>query len=175
MTKTITFVYFNPIPKTAEELKKMYRHLTKAYHPDLGGTNEAMRVVIDEFKALFAKLKDIHPNMEGETYTAKTPTSETPEEFIQIIEALIKMEGIAIEIIGRFIWVAGDTKPHKDKIKEMGFKWHSKKIQWYLPYEGYRKYNSKEYTMNDIRSMFGSQEVETEKREYKNNLATALA
>ena len=33
---------------------------------------------------------------------------------MEVIEKLIKMNGITIEIIGSFVWVSGNTKEHKD-------------------------------------------------------------
>ena len=36
--------YFVPAPQTAEELKKMYRELTKTHHPDNGGDNDVIDI-----------------------------------------------------------------------------------------------------------------------------------
>jgi hypothetical protein len=70
---------------------------------------------------------------------------------------------VTIEIIGFFIWVSGNTKPYRDILKEHKFKWHSKKLNWYLAPAWYVKMNrSKDYSMADIRTMYGYQEVETE-------------
>jgi curved DNA-binding protein CbpA len=151
--------YFQPIPTTAEELKKAYRKLALKHHPDSGGTDEAMKQVNAEYEKLFQKVGNIHTNAKGETY--QKDTGETPEEFINIINILVKMEGITIEIIGRFIWVEGNTKPYKDQLKEMKFRWHSKKVRWYLAPEDYVKRSRKDYSMDDLREMYGSQEVET--------------
>ena len=150
--------YFQPIPTTCEELKKMYRALAFQHHPDRGGNLEAMKAVNNEYDALFAKLKDIHTNAQGETYTASTPTSEAPEEFRDIIAALINLDGLVIEIIGKFVWLSGNTKPHKDIIKSLGFRWSNNKMSWYKSPEGYRRRTGTEYTLDAIRDMFGSQQ-----------------
>jgi multiple sugar transport system permease protein len=47
--------HFIPEPRTLEELKKLYRTLTKIHHPDCGGTNDDMKVVNAEYKTLFEK------------------------------------------------------------------------------------------------------------------------
>ena len=150
--------YFNPLPQTAEELKKMYRKLAFTHHPDNGGNEEEMKIVNSEYAQLFDKLKDIHTNAQGERYTKET--KETPEQFISIINELIRFDGMLIEIIGSFIWVSGDTKPYKEQLKAMGFKWSPNKSSWYLVPEGYKRKNRKHYSMDDIRGMYGSQEVE---------------
>ena len=85
---------------------------------------------------LFERVKRIHVNKDGETY--ERDTEETLEEFQTLIAELLKLDNITIEIIGCFVWVAGDTKPHKDKLKVLGFKWHNKKKCWYKSPEGYR-------------------------------------
>ena len=148
--------YFVPVPQTAEELKKMYRELTKIHHPDNGGDNDIMARINNEYTELFPKLKDIHQNKDGETYTAKNPTNETPQDFIDLINELMRMDNIVIEVIGCFVWVSGDTKPHKEKLKELRFKWHSKKICWYLAPEDYRPRSRKDYEMDEIRAMYGT-------------------
>lgn len=159
--------YLNNI-NTLEELKKAYHKLALKMHPDRGGDVEEMKVLNNEYDELFKKVSHIHKNAKGETYTKKT--NEKPFEFINIINNLMKMNGITIEVIGSFIWVSGDTKPHKEGLREMKFRWHSKKKCWYKAPEGYRKYNNKQYSMNDVRTMFGTRYyAETES---ENGLAT---
>jgi len=111
---------------------------------------------------LFPRLKDVHTTKEGKVYTSRKSSSETPEQFIAIIDRLIRMEGIRIEIIGSFIWVSGNTKPYKDIVKELGFRWHSSKCSWFLAPEWYVKRNRQDYSMEEIRIMFGSRDIETE-------------
>ena len=145
--------YFNN-PQTLEELKKQYRELAMKHHPDRGGSDEAMKAVNAEYNALFPKLKDIHTNKDGETYTKET--AETPEFFKDLISELMSMDGIIIEIIGCFVWITGDTKPNKDRLKALNFKWHMKKSAWYLAPEDYRKRSRRDYELDEIRAMYGT-------------------
>jgi len=150
MTKT----YFNPTPRTLEELKAAYRKLAMQHHPDRGGSDEAMKAVNAEYDRLFPKLKNVHKNKDGEEYTKET--AETPEFFKDLINELMSMDGIIIEIIGCFVWVTGNTRPNKDRLKALKFQWHSKKAAWYLKPEDYRKRSRKEYDLDEIRSMYGT-------------------
>ncbi len=114
-----------------------------------------MKLINAEYDNMFAKVKDIHKNKDGEIYTKEN--METATEFKDIIDRLIKMQGLEIEVIGKFIWVSGDTKPYKEGLKTLGFRWHSKKKMWYKAPEGYkRRGGGKEYSMDEIRDMYGS-------------------
>ncbi|MCL1994605.1 MAG: DnaJ domain-containing protein [Defluviitaleaceae bacterium] len=151
--------YFTTTPTTLEELKKAYRKLAIQHHPDAGGTKEAMQAINNEYELLFSRVGHIHTNAEGETYEKQT--SETPEYFINIINELIRFEGITIEIMGSFIWISGNTKPYKEQLKALKFRWSSNKQSWYLAPEDYKRRSRTKYSLQDIRNMYGSKEVET--------------
>jgi len=143
-------------PQTLEELKRQYRALAQKHHPDNGGSTETMKAINSEYGDLFPKLKDIHQTKGGTTYTAKQESTETAEQFIDLINELMRMDNIIIEVIGCFIWVTGDTRPHKEQLKALRFKWHSKKYAWYLAPENYRRRSRKDYELDEIRSIYGT-------------------
>ena len=147
--------FFNN-PRTLEELKRQYREFAMKHHPDKGGDNEIMKAINSEYDELFPKLKDVHQTKDGDTYTSKQETSETSEQFKNIISELMIMDDIVIEIIGCFVWVTGNTKTYKDRLKELKFQWHSKKIAWYLKPEDYKKRSHKDYDLDEIREMYGT-------------------
>ena len=146
--------YFRNV-RTLEELKKAYRVLAMANHPDRGGDLEKMKEINAEYDAVFQKVKNLHTNAKGETYTKET--EEAPEEFRNIIDRLMKMVGVHVEVIGSFIWLSGNTKAHKDAIKELGFKWSKNKGMWYKSPDGYRRKSRINHSIDDIRDMFGVQ------------------
>ena len=77
---------------------------------------------------------------------------------MNLINKLITLYGIHIEVIGSFVWVSGETKPHKETLKELGFRYHTTKKVWYKAPTDYIKYNrNKKYSMNEIRNMYGVQ------------------
>ena len=154
--------WFNPIPKTAEELKKQYKTLAMANHPDRGGNTSDMQEINNEYDILFEKLKNIHTNAEGKTYTASTETKETPEEFKNIINSLINLEGINIELCGSWLWVTGNTREHKETLKDLKFKWSRSKSAWYFHSNDYRKSSSKTYSLDEIRDLYGSETIKAE-------------
>lgn len=164
--------WFIPIPETAEELKKAYRKLAMKYHPDMGGTDAEMQEINNEYEQLFARLKDVHKNVKGETYTAKEATAETPAEFIEIISKIINLQGVDIEICGSWIWLHGNTKEYKDIFKALKFRWSANKKSWYWHADGYKRRSRGKYTMDEIRDMWGSAKI---KQNAENGIAVAYA
>lgn len=149
--------------KTAEELKKEYRRLAKQLHPDLGGNEEEIKVMQNEFEKLWERLKNVHKNSEGESYTRET--TETAKEFIHIIEVLTHLDGIEVEICGSWVWVSGNTKEYREILKQLNFKWAYKKQAWYYHTEPFRKRSKRKLTLDEIRDMFGSQKYQNQKEE----------
>ena len=145
--------YFANI-NTLDELKAQYRRLAKANHPDHGGDTATMQAINREYTELFEILKKQH-NASADEYHQ---TTEAPEEFIEIIEKLMKLDGLEIELCGSWLWIGGNTKEHKDALKEARCRWSSNKKLWYWhhPEEG-RKWHRGKATMNQIRSKYGSQ------------------
>lgn len=163
MTATKTKIkWFIPTPKTLEELKKAYRTLAMKNHPDIkGGSVQAMQEINNEYDELFTVLKDRHETATGTTYTSTAKTTETPEQFRNIIDKLINLDGVTVEIVGSWIWLTGNTYTHKEVIKSIGFKWASHKKAWYFHNDDYKKKSSKHFDLDEIREMYGSQTVQT--------------
>lgn len=146
---------------TLEELKKEYKKLLFQYHPDINpnGTKECQKINA-EYDVMFEKLKNTHKNSKNETYTSNTETSETVNEFKDILNAIIRFAGIKIEIIGSWIWVTGNTIACKAELKKLGFTWSNNKKAWYYHTSPFKKRSKNKYNMNDLRNMFDTEEVD---------------
>lgn len=139
---------------TLEELKKQYRRLAMKYHPDCGGSIEIMQAINAEHDALFETLKKQH-NASADEYHQ---TTETAAEFRDIIEALLKFGEIVVELCGSWVWVSGNTKPHREQLKALGLRWSQNKKQWYWHHEEPgRKWRRGNTSMEEIRRKYGSQ------------------
>lgn len=145
--------YFTNV-NTLEELKKAYRRLAMKHHPDRGGSKETMQAINAEYEKLFKILKDKH----NETADEHHQTTETPEEFIEIISKLINLDGLEIELCGSWLWIGGETKKHKEELKAAGCYWSSNKKLWYWRHpEDARHYHRGSKTIGEIRAKYGSQ------------------
>ena len=151
-----TMKYFVPEPQTLEDLKAQYRQLAMKHHPDRGGSEEAMKAVNNEYDVLFPKLKNVHKTKDGEKYTARRESAETASDFKDLIDVLMRMDDITIEVIGCFVWVTGNTKPYREQLKELRFRWHSSKNAWYLKPEDYHRQSRRDYNLEEIRQMYGT-------------------
>lgn len=60
------------------------------------------------------------------------PAQDSPEEGEQAIRRAAEEFGLAIRETSLCLWLAGDTKPHKDALKKAGAKWSAKKGAWYF-------------------------------------------
>lgn len=158
------FKYFNSC-ECLEDVKETYRKLCFKFHPDISKEANAtaiMQEINNEYTKAFNVYKDIHRNAQKETYTSNTASNETPEEFSNIINAVIHFTGIKIEIIGKWIWITGNTMPYREDLKCLKFTWCSNKKAWTYHRPEDRKLTRKNYSFDTIRSMFGSMEVKTE-------------
>ena len=63
-------------------------------------------------------------------WSSRSEHSEVEKKVKQAIDAIINLDGLDIEIIGVWVWVSGDTKQHKDKLKEAGFVWNRVQCKW---------------------------------------------
>lgn len=148
--------------KTAEDVKSLYRELAKKLHPDCGGNAEEFKAMMNEYRDAFNRLKGVHVNQAGETYEKET--TETPEEFADIINEVIHFDGVNVEIIGSWVWLTGATMIYKDEIKAAGFWWSKTKKAWYWNGSDKKTTRRGRYSMDGLRNHWGSQAVKEEEQ-----------
>lgn len=152
---------------TIEEAKKQYYRLCLKWHPDVqGGDEDVMKEVNAEWDYLRKHNYNIHESSTGSTYTdwSQDAPDDVTNDFADIIDQLIHMQGLEIEICGSWLWVGGNTKEHRDGLKGMGMRWASKKQRWYKAPKDWKRKNHRELSMAEIRNRFGSTTVKTEER-----------
>ena len=153
---------------TLEELRKQYKELLKQYHPDNGGDVAVMQEVNTEYNKLFKILKNHHDNAQHDStnnseseYSKNMYDWENDKALRDVLNQIIKFNGIDIEIVGQWVWVSGNTYACKKELKEIGFKWASQKKMWYWHSEAFRKKSKKTLSMDAIRNYYGSTKVNT--------------
>ena len=140
--------------KNLEELKKEFRRLAMIHHPDRGGDVETMKQINADHDAAFEILKKRHNESADEFHQ----TTETAEEFRDIIAALLKLDGLTVELCGCWLWIGGNTREHKEELKAAGCRWSNNKKMWYWHHiEEGSKWHRGKRTMSEIRTKYGSQ------------------
>lgn len=151
---------------TLEQLRKQYKELLKAHHPDNGGNVADMQEINAEYDQLFKVLKDKHESTTADgdkaTYDNMKYDFSEDKALREILQKIIGFSDITIELCGSWIWLSGNTYQHKTELKEIGFKWASQKKQWYWHSEAFRKKGKKALSMDEIRNYYGSTEFKTE-------------
>ena len=127
------------------EAKKIYKILARKLHPDVGGSTE-------QFKILNAVYNYVLENGIMESDDAAFDL-----ELEKVISNILHYEDLIIEVVGSWIWLSGETKAIKEILKELKFKWASKKKQWY--YGEMKGRNPKQKSMDDIKAKYGCQTV----------------
>ncbi|MEA3315660.1 MAG: hypothetical protein U9Q30_07400 [Campylobacterota bacterium] len=150
MTHTQIENYFIDI-KGINEAKKIYKKLAKLLHPDMDDGDT------ESFKLLNNIYNDI---IENKIYFSDDTKFDI--ELEKIISQILHYENIIIEVVGSWIWLSGDTKIIKDKLKELNFRWAKNKKMWYFGEK--IKNGGKTKSMEDIKSKYGCQTVKTKEK-----------
>lgn len=142
--------------KTLDELKKSYRRAALEHHPDRGGDEETMKAVNADYAARFEERMQ-NTQAAADTTGATRATSESAGDFIQIIDHLLRMDGLEIELCGRWLWIGGNTKAHKEELKACGCRWSPKKKlwSWHFKEDGECR-TRRNVSMAEIRMKYGS-------------------
>lgn len=138
---------------TLSEIKVEYKRLAKVNHPDVGGDTATMQAINGQYEEAVERIK-----REGEHAEREAAAQEVPAEFVAIINAVIGLDRIVVELVGAWLWVTGDTFPHKDALKAAGFKWASKKRAWYWHPANASTLGSKK-SLEQIKAKYGAQRV----------------
>ena len=162
--------YFKNV-NSLEELRKQYKKLLKKYHPDNAtGSTKATQEINAEYDRLFKVLKNKYESRHtSDTNGSKADFNKKYYDFSEdqalrdMLNKIIGFNSVTIEIIGNWIWCF-DSFGFRKELKELGFKYAGQKKAWYWHSEAFRKRSKKTLSMDDIRSYYGSTEVETEEK-----------
>jgi hypothetical protein len=144
---------------TISDVKTLYKDLAKKHHPDCGGDTAIMQEINTEYAFASAKV------LKGENLSEEEIENELMniEAYRVAINAIIYLEGIQIEILGTWLWVSGDTKPHcsiksggSGILPDAGFVFGWEKKAWYFRTEEFKTKNRKKMSLEEIRNKYGS-------------------
>lgn len=163
-------IYFGSI-KSMKELKEAYKALAAIHHPDRGGDTVTMGKINAEYDQKVKELAKGEAPAKHTTNAAEGMTDEEiaraiAEEFKATLDALMQLDldGVKVELIGSWLWVSGNTKPIKDELKALKFRWCPKKEgQPWTWHDSYTYYPSSKgrNTKRDIEEKYGVEELKS--------------
>lgn len=162
---------------TAEEAKRLYKELARKHHPDVGGDLRTMQEINAEYATFQARGAGANARERQRTAHAENRKSAADFHDLNEVEGTLKEKieaalnmGLDVELIGLWVWVSGDTKPHKEELKAQGFKWSPKKEgqPWY--FAGVPSFNRKPQDLETIRASYGSTRFTRERQPERESL-----
>jgi len=151
--------------KTVNEIKALYRILAMRWHPDRkGGDNETMKSVNAAYETALKSHdgeRSVGSDGREHYYRWNEKVERAAMDIISKLLAL-RMANVEIDLVGTWVWVGGDTKPNKGRIKALGLKWHSKRVRWYWRPDGYRRRYNGRLSYGDLKNVYGCRSFESE-------------
>lgn len=149
-SKRIAGMFDTSIIEDIDGLKKEYFRLAKIYHPDAGGTNEQFQVLQQEYE------QHLNTLLSGSKLTAEQQKNELEldKALRDAASALTGLPGIEIELVGKWLWVSGNTFPIKAQLSAAGFTWAPVKKLWY--YKGTESRGRGNLSIEEIKLKYGS-------------------
>lgn len=145
--------YFNEC-RTIEEAKALYNILAKKNHPDKGGDTATMQAINTEYAFACAHIA----KGAGMTDAEANEEVRLSEEYRQIIEAIINLPNIEIELVGRWLWITGNTYPLRKQLKEINLSYSGPRKAWYYSPDEYKGRASNK-TLEEIKTKYGSEKI----------------
>jgi len=147
---------------SVEKVKTLYRELAFAYHPDRnpGIDIEIIKEINKQYKLKLESLNGSKSTNNEIEFTYRY-NEHIEQELIDVINKLLMIDFNDLEfyLIGQWIWVSGNTKPYKEKLKALGFLWNSNRLLWYYRPESQKSYYRSSRSLSDIAKSYGASKI----------------
>ena len=114
--------------ETLEDLKRVYADEYSEVRYDVDLLKDLDLAYEDSFDAV----RCLHRTKGGKVYSTESAANhETVGFFPEFVESISKMADVDYNIEGTWMWVSGNTKPHREELKKFGLRWAPKRKMWY--------------------------------------------
>lgn len=141
---------------TKDEIKAAYRVAASKYHPDKASSVD--KVAYTEIMKAVNAAYDFLNSLEGDVYVkGETNFYDYSQVLYEALQKLLQLDRLNIEVLGNWIWIGGDTRTHKEVLKEMRCRWAPKKKLWYFRPDEWKAYNKgNTLSIDEIRAKYGN-------------------
>ena len=140
---------------SVETVKTLYRSLAMQHHPDRGGDTATMAEINRQYEAALRRLDG--SETDGRTYHYDEAKEN---DLIDKLRVLLSLPGIDIDLVGRWLWISGDTRQVKDQLKAAGCRWSADRQLWYWrPAEDARRFRGNAASFADICRTYGASRI----------------
>ena len=146
---------------TVEQIKSTYRQWAFKLHPDHGGDLEQMKELNLQYERTLKNANgQTSVDSEGKEHVYRYNES-IENELVEILFQLLslKMQDVDLLLIGSWVWVVGDTKPHKDQLKNLKCRWHSQRSCWYYRSAKSRCFSQSSGDLSELAQKYGCTNV----------------
>jgi hypothetical protein len=145
--------------KDLDTLKKQYIKLSKKYHPDAGGTTIQFQQLQNEYNILLNKIL----NNSQLNQSQKQNEKDLDLAIREIVDTLVNIDGLNVELIGKWLWISGNTYPVKTILKQAGLTFIKKEGNPFWVYKGVESTSRGQSSMEEIRKKYGVYKIEVPK------------
>lgn len=145
-----------------ETVSAAYKAAAKKYHPDTNPAGLEMMKMVNAARDALADFK-------GDARDHQDTPQNYGEAINEALNAIFDIPGLDIEICGSWVWVGGNTKPHKETFKAAGYRWGAQKGRWYFRPDGWKSSARGNWSMDQIRDFHGSRRPFRPSRPYGGN------
>lgn len=137
--------------KDLDALKKQYYKLSKKYHPDAGGTTSQFQELQKEYEKHFNTI------LKGGSLNTEQQQNEIviDKAIRDIIDNLINLENITVEVIGKWLWIGGNTYPIRSILKTQGLTFIKKNGVPFWVYKGVESSGRGNMSLDEIKAKYG--------------------
>ena len=159
----MTIKYFQNV-KTVAELRSAYIKLLKENHPDNGGDTETCKAINAEYEYLLGRLpKTANGNTASSTAEARKDF-QMDKAIREMLNNIIRFDGLNIEVVGSWIWVDGNSFPWKEELKGFGFQWSRARKKWHWTADNTAWHKGQKIDFEELRDRYGATVIENESK-----------
>jgi curved DNA-binding protein CbpA len=157
------YAYFSAVEtESIETLRSAFRKKCLELHPDKGGDAVKFAAMKNEYDILIKLAAAGEAGRANQESREARFNFESEKELAEMIEKLMKVSGIIIEVCGSWLWISGNTFVVHEQLKCLGLKFSGQKKCWYWASTIKQGKVRGRYSMDKIRSKFGSMVLESE-------------